>query len=422
MPITAREAAFRSLIKCENAGSYSNLEIDSKINKYGLEGAERALYTVLVYGVIERRIALDLRLKPLVNGGFERLDDVVKVILRIGAYQILHLDRVPDSAAVDEAVKTARRHAPAGAHNLVNAVLRSLCRTLNDPPELPDDPVLRLEATYSIPRGIIELWIGSYGAENAKKILDGLDARSRDVTVRVNTLKTTRDELARTMGGVPFDDLPDAIAVDCDPDALRTALESGLCYVQDISSQRAVQMLDPRSGDTVADVCCCPGGKSFACALAMRNVGEIRAFDLHANKLSLVERTASRLGITIIATAPRDAREPDPALVGRCDRVVCDVPCSGLGVIAKKPEIRYKPLGDIARLPQLQYDILRASASYLKVGGRLLYSTCTLNRAENEEVVARFLSENSAFSLCDERTFFPDRLADGFYAAVLCIS
>ena len=417
--ISAREAAYRSLIRCENDKSYTNLEIDAKIKKFGLEGAERSLFTILVYGVTERRITLDFRLSPCVTGGVGRLSPEVLTVLRLGAYQTLYLDRVPDSAAVNESVELARRHCPAGSYKLVNAVLRELCRKKNDPPPLPGDPVAAAEVEYGVPRGLIGLWISSYGEDKTKEILEALSVRP-PVTVRANTLKTTPEELAERLGGAAGP-VPGSLILKSGtaPEELRLAIGEGLCYVQDASSQEAVALLGPRPGMTLVDTCCCPGGKSFAAALMMENSGVIRAFDLHQNKLSLVTGTAARLGVDIIAADARDARQPDPALAGRADRVICDVPCSGLGVIAKKPEIRYKDLSDIKNLPDLQYDILCASASYLKPGGRLLYSTCTLNKAENEEVAARFLDGSPDFSLVEQRTFFPSAANDGFFACVM---
>lgn len=424
MTAGARKAAFLSLIRAEKSGSYTNLEIDSKIKKFGLAGAERALYTALVYGVTERRITLDFRLAPLVSGGLDRLASEVLCILRLGAYQIIYLDRVPNSAAVNESVILAKEFAPR-ARGLVNAVLRSLCRTLDDPPALPDDPVLRAEIEYGVPRGIIALWNGCYGEEKTREILDGLSRRPL-TALRVNTLKTTPEALASRLAEGGYTARPgDAessliLSGPGSPETLRAALEDGLCFVQDLSSQTAVGMLGVREGDFVIDCCCCPGGKTFAAALATGGRGSVRAFDLHENKLSLVSRTAERLGVGgIIGTAARDARDPDPALYGKADRVICDVPCSGLGVIAKKPEIRYRALESAARLPELQLAILAASSRYLKSGGRLLYSTCTLNGAENGGVTAAFLESADGFSLIGERTFFPTPQNDGFYAAVI---
>ena len=196
-------------------------------------------------------------------------------------------------------------------------------------------------------------------------------------------------------------------------------IDGGYCFVQDLSSQTAVKMLAPRADELIVDCCSCPGGKSFGAAIEMQGRGKIYSFDLHKNKLSLVEKGAEKLGIEIISTAERDGRTPDPELIEKCDRVICDVPCSGLGVIAKKPEIRYKELSDIERIPEIQYAILSASAGYLKTGGRILYSTCTINSAENEEITERFLAKNTGYRLIERKTFFPTAQSDGFFAAVI---
>ena len=422
--VSAREAAYRSLIRCEQSGSYTNLEIDAKIKKYGLEGAERALYTRLVYGVTEKKITLDFRIAAHLRGDMRDLAPEAATVLRLGAYQVLYLDRVPDSAAVNESVELARRHAPGGAHNLINAVLRALCRAKDSPPPLPDDRLAALEVAYAVPRGVIALWEHSYGEEKARLILDALDG-PQQIALRVNTLKTTVERLAAELAeaGVAASPAePDGCLLLDDgvlPPAVRAAVADGRCFVQDRASQLAVAALAPGPGELVADLCACPGGKTFAAALLMGNKGEVRAFDLHENKLSLVASGAASLGLTCVCVAARDARDPDPALVGKCDRVICDLPCSGLGVIAKKPEIRYRDLDSVARLPELQFEILRAAASCVKPGGRLLYSTCTLNADENENVVARFLDSAPSFAAVASQTVFPSPSTDGFFFSVL---
>ena len=421
--ISAREAAFRSLVKCEQNGSYTNLEIDSKIKKFGLTGPEKSLYTTLVYGVTERQITLDYRLSRLTRGDWRALAPEVRTILRIGGYQILCLDRIPDSAAVNESTELARRHAPRGAHNLVNAVLRELCRTRDDFP-LPNDRKSALSVRYSVPEGLIDIWERSYGEEKTLEILEATFARP-SVALRVNTLKNTADELLSKISKRGVDAEKGSVegSVALAPSAsladMIDLIEDGSCFVQDLSSQSAVKMLSPKVGELIVDCCACPGGKSFCAAIEMQGRGEMHSFDLHKSKLSLVEKGAAKLGIDIITVAERDARKPDEALLCRCDRVICDVPCSGLGVIARKPEIRYKDLESIDRLPEVQYDILCASVGYLKPGGRLLYSTCTINSRENEEIVARFIEEHPSFTLVEQRTFFPTRQNDGFFAAVI---
>lgn len=421
--ISAREAAFRSLIKCEQNKSYTNLEIDSAIKKIGLEGAERALYTTLVYGVTERRITLDYRLSRFTHTPWDELAPELRTILRIGGYQILCLDRIPESAAVNESTELARRHAPRGSHNLVNAVLRELCRKKKDFP-LPDDRVEALSVKYSVPCALIGIWEASYGQEKTLEILEATFCRPC-VTLRVNTLKITADDLITRLCERSIDAQKGNVegSVVLDPSAslsdMIDLIEDGYCFVQDLSSQTAVKMLAPEADELIADCCSCPGGKSFGAAIEMKGRGKIHSFDLHKNKLSLVDKGAKKLGIEIISTAERDGRIPDPELIGKCDRVICDVPCSGLGVIAKKPEIRYKELSDIVRLPEIQYSILAASVGYLKSGGHILYSTCTINSAENEAVVNRFLAENAGYRLIEQKTFFPTPQSDGFFAAVI---
>jgi 16S rRNA (cytosine967-C5)-methyltransferase len=305
----------------------------------------------------------------------------------------------------------------------VNAVLRELCRKRSDFP-LPKDRLDALSIRYSVPRGLIEIWESSYGEEKAIEILEATFCRPC-VTLRVNTLKASAESLISMLcdrkikaekGDVEGSVVLDVTASLSD---MLDLIEDGLCFVQDASSQAALRMLGPKEDELIVDCCACPGGKSFGAAIEMQGRGRLFSFDLHKSKLSLIDKGAKKLGIDIISTAERDGRKPDPELIGKCDRVICDVPCSGLGVIAKKPEIRYKELSDIDRLPEIQYAILSASVGYLKDGGRILYSTCTINSRENEDNVDRFLKEHSGYKLIEQKNFFPTTQSDGFFAAVI---
>ncbi len=417
--MTARKAAFTSLMRCEKAGRYTNIELDSAIKKYSLDEEERALYTALVYGVTERRITLDFLIDSFSDIKTSRISPAARTVLRMGIYQILFLERIPDHAAVYESVQLAKQYSRAAA-GFVNAILR---RTLREREEIkyPD------KATEAGMRSdLYGMWCEQYGNAKADKIADSMTEHAY-LTLHADTLRIDAHSLRREIecGSTVGRLSPDCVRLTENMPVTDFApLEDGLCFVQDESSAYAASLLDARPGMTVCDVCACPGGKSFSAALSMKNEGVIYSFDLHENKLSLIENGAKRLGIDIIKTEARDAREPSEVLFSRADRVLCDVPCSGFGVLRKKPELRSRAVSETEGLPQIQYDILDASSRYVKSGGLLVYSTCTLNKRENEEVASRFLREHGEFSPAPfydsghMRTIFPFEFdSDGFFAA-----
>lgn len=432
--MTAREAAFLSLQKYRGSGKYSNIELSGSIERLGLEGAEKALYTALFYGVIEREITLDYFISHLSKRRIEDIDRDVRTILELGLYQLEYMDRIPESAAVNESVKLARRfYARKNSESFINALLRSFIRERDKLP-LPKrdgDYIKYLSVCYSLPEWICSLWCDAYGKERAERMAAGTLCHPT-MTLRTNTLKISRDELMKKLSAdgiscAPCKGAQSGIRLSGHVPMDKLAAEAdGLFFVQDEASQIAVSALGAKKGETVLDMCACPGGKSFGIAMEMGNEGRIFAFDLHKNKLSLIERTAQKLGISIIAVQENNGasyRDDMPM----ADRVLCDVPCSGLGVIAKKPDIKYKNREDIERLPALQRKILDTSARYVKTGGALVYSTCTLNPAENKDIVSAFLSENADFELCGFGAggaqcggmleLMPSETTDGFFIA-----
>ncbi|MBO5006898.1 MAG: 16S rRNA (cytosine(967)-C(5))-methyltransferase RsmB [Clostridia bacterium] len=401
--MNAREAAYNALLRHENNSSYSNIELDATIKKYGLEGVERSFCTALFYGVIERAITLDYYISLLSDR--KDIDTNVRVILRMGLYQIIYMDKVPDSAAVNESVSLARRFwARKNSEGFINAILRSYLRE-KDKLSLPDkkkDPIKHISVKYSIPEWLCAMFCENYGADTAEKIFDEFN-KVPALTLRVNTLKTTRESLMERLSAAGIKATPTKNA----PNGLLlaggtpySALEAfeGEFFVQNEASQICVEVLGAKEGETILDACACPGGKSFGISINMKNEGAVHSCDLHKNKLSLIERGANSLGISIIETMERNAAKEDVRGV-KYDRILCDVPCSGLGVIAQKPDIKRKNPADIERLPTVQAAILCESAKHLKSGGVLVYSTCTLNPRENADVVDAFLAENKDFSL-----------------------
>ncbi len=423
--ITVREAAARSLSACFRHGKYSNLEISSALEKYKFEGADRGLFTRLVYGVTERLVTLDYIIGQLSSRPLEKIDADTLNILRLGVYQLLFMDRIPDHAAVSETVAIS----PKSSKGFVNALLREFIRR-NKQYELPSkaDVEDHLSIKYSCPAGLCRFFLSVFDRETAEKVISGT-LRETPVTIRVNTIKANAEEIVSEVfpeGKISelSDDLIEvkALGAPFSPD--------GRYFVQDGASRLTVKMLDPKPGETVIDTCAAPGGKSFSIAIDMKNEGEVYSFDLHKNKVSLITKGAENLGLTCIKAFPRDATDPDPRLLGKADRVLCDAPCSGLGVIAKKPDIKYKSISDIERLPSVQLRVLTGASKYVKKGGVLVYSTCTVSPLENEEVVKKFLLENPEFSLVPAElganltaedgmmTFYPHiHGTDGFFAA-----
>lgn len=422
-----RSLALDSLLAVERDGRYANLEINAALEKANLSPVDKALYTRLVYGVTERRITLDYILAQYSNKPADALDEDVRCAIRLGLYQLLYMDRIPDHAAVGETAGLVT----GSRTGFVNAVLRSFLRAGKQfrlPPE--DDRIAFLSVRHSVPEDLVKLFAASLeddASVGEDELDDFLTAVNREppIGLRVNTLKITPEQAAEMTGGTCSALAPDVVLTDSFGESAKKGVEDGLWFVQDAASRITSMAVGAKPGETVVDTCACPGGKSFSMAMDMHNEGVLYSFDLHKNKLSLVRKGAEKLGITILETEARDARKPDESLIGKADRVLCDAPCSGLGVLAKKPDIRYKNLDEIERLPSVQLAVLEGAAQYVKEGGTLVYSTCTLNRAENEAVVGAFLNAHTEFELqTDEllggamRTFYPHTDGcDGFFAA-----
>ena len=329
------------------------------------------------------------------------------MLLQTGIYQLLYMERIPEYAAVNETVDLA----PKRSAGFVNAILRELLRrkkkgTLAELfPSEEADPVGALSVGYSFPRDVCETFLNIYGLERTKKIFEIFN-RPPKLTLRINTLKIDRTSYAKLLEekGIDYtlsERLENSILLENVSFASLPGFEEGYFFVQDEASQICVEAIDARPDMLMVDACSCPGSKSFGSAVKMENKGRILSFDLHASKLKLIEKSAERLGIDVITVAERDGRVFDEGLAEQADRVLCDVPCSGLGVIAKKPEIRYKDLSDFAALPDIQLAILENCSRYVKKGGVLVYSTCTVLPEENGENVARFLASHPEFETVD---------------------
>lgn len=436
--MNTRQAAFVSLQKYENGGKYLNIEADTAIRRNALEGADRALYTNIVYGTVERRITLEYLLAQLCDRPLAKIDRNVAIILRMSLYQLRYLDRVPAYAVLQEAGELTRRFAAQSAVGFVNAVLREYERRGAEiaMPSPQADFERYLSVTYSYPAWFCALLVRCYGKRRAEAILKAFE-KNPPLTLFPNLLKTDRAGLLRALRaeGIACEETrysPYGVRLSrhVPIDAI-TPLAQGLCFVQDEASQLAALALGAAPVQTILDSCACPGGKSFALALLCGDKAKIISCDLHENKLSLVRRGAEKLGIASVEAQARDSGAFYPPFENAFDRVLCDVPCSGLGVLSKKPDIREKKEEEIERLPTVQRRILENCARYVRPGGELVYSTCTVHPAENEEQIKVFLREHPEFSLQPfmlgqetvqgMQTLLPDRYAgmDGFFIAKL---
>ncbi len=391
--MTARQLAYDLLLKAEKSKQYSNIALDNALEGSGLSAADKRLASVLFYGVTEKRITLDYRIAELSDKPLDDIEPRVLCALRLGLYQLIFLDRIPPHAAINETVELCTKK----ASGFVNAILRA--HTRHGDMKMPTDKARFLSVKYSVALPLVEKFISIFGEAEAEAVLSGFEQKL-ETTLRTNTLKITREEL--------ISHLENASATPIAPNGIYAGgsvrelygFNEGLFFVQDQASQICVEVLDTRQGQTMLDICACPGSKSFGAAVNMKNSGKIIAFDLHENKLSLVKSGATRLGINIIETRACDGRNFIGELEGTADRVLCDVPCSGFGVLAKKPELRYKDPRESEALPSIQAAILNNASKYVKRGGVLVYSTCTLLPEENENNVLGFLSSHPDFSLC----------------------
>ena len=399
-----RQIALRILDEYEAGGKYINLSLASHITD-GLSPEERGQLTALLYTTVEHKLTYDYYINALAGRSPEKIDMHTRNILRLGFCQIVDMTSVPDFAAVNESVKLARSK---GERAFVNGILRKAAREKDSLPTPPEEKNYKryLSVKYSFPLATVKHFDSLYGREATEKILAFYN-NEKYTDITVNTVKISLDEYLKSLvsagfSPVTFPDAPNSLRIleSVNPERL-PGFADGHFFVQDRASFVSSMALSPLSDGITVDCCSAPGGKSFAAAILSGDSGKIYSFDLHESKLSLIESGASRLGLSSVSVSERDALCPDESLIGKADRVICDVPCSGLGVLGKKPDLRYKDTSALTELPPLQLDILTASAKYLKTGGELLYSTCTLNPLENEGVVKKFLFENPEFALCD---------------------
>ena len=411
-----RYTALKILEDILEKGKYSNLAIANGLS--GMENKDKALVTNIVYGVLQNKMRLDYIISKYSKIPLKKISPDVLNILRIGVYQVIFTDKIPDYAITNESIKLVKKCRKTSASGFVNAVLRGVIRGDKEI-KYPKDRLEYLSMYYSCPIWICKMWDKMYPGR-LEDILKSMNDTPK-FSVRVNTLKMSVDEFIDLKGGKRSKLQKDVVILPSGTDVKNDKLfKDGCYYPQDEASAMVAELLSPKKGQTVIDMCAAPGGKTTHIAQIMENEGEIIAFDIHKHKLDIINDTAKRLGISIIHTKLGDASVYNEQYCQKADCVLADVPCSGLGILRRKPEIKYtKNISDLAELADLQKKILDVSAKYVKKGGTLLYSTCTISDVENDAVTEDFLNKNEDFELekAPIRLLPCDDFSDGFYMA-----
>ena len=428
-----RKLVVDCLLKVEASG-FSNLVLTSAIDSHKLSAQDKAFATKLFYGTVERKLTLNYILQKQLSKPVAKMDREVVAILQSGLYQLMYMKSVPAYAAINQAVGLCPVFKKTSAKGLVNAVLRK-CQKFDINSEKFADRLTELSVKYSVDTDIINIILRDY-PECTEEILNGMFITPK-FTVKINTTKISADSFKAllTENGITYNQMPIDDGVEIIHRGSVTDIPGfaqGYFYVQGITSQYAVKAAGIKPGNDVLDLCAAPGGKSFAAAIELENTGSVTSCDPNKSRLKLIEDSAKRLGITNITTVQNSGEVYNENLK-KYDVIICDVPCSGIGIIPKKPDLRYKSMSDVGNLAQLQYEILSTAKEYLKDNGTIVYSTCTINKQENEGVVNRFLRENTDFKLekqhcpvenvinSDEKVTFLSHLTgfDGFFIAVL---
>ena len=430
--INTRELILGILLEVTKEGNYSHLVIRSVLEKYQyLEKQERAFITRVSEGTIQYMIELDYIINQFSKVKVNKMKPVIRNILRMSVYQLKYMDSVPASAACNEAVKLARKKGFSSLSGFVNGVLRNISRELDNIsyPDKEKNAKEYLSVRYSMPMWIVEQWIEDYGVERAEKVMHAF-LQEAPITIRTNLLKTTPEALKERL--VSEKVMVEPLVVKQYPDLnygflisgfdylnALPSFQEGLFYVQDVSSMMVAELASPKSGQYVIDVCAAPGGKSIHIAEKMGGTGMVEARDLTEYKTSMIEENIARHKLTNVKAIQQDATQLLEASVKTADIVIADLPCSGLGVMRKKTDIKYKMSAELEKsLVELQRQILNTVFDYVKIGGTLIYSTCTIDKMENEENVSWFLAEHSDFELVEMHQIFPEEnYGDGFFIA-----
>lgn len=423
-----REITVLALVDTLEKGEYSHIVLKNVLDKYGfLEARDRHFISRLFKGTIEKKITLDYIIDLYSKTKVAKQKPFIRTLMRASAYQIVFMDGIPGSAAVNEAVKIAKTHGFSSLSGFVNGVLRNVVKGM---PYDFDEMGVSDSVKYSVPQWIIDKWNEEYfaGSNDTNKQLtamfDGFSAE-RPLCVRVNpnigrntVMKALLNE--RVTVATSMECQSALLLKDYDRIDALESFKTGMYYVQDLTSQMMIDIAGIKAGDNVVDVCAAPGGKAIAAATIVGENGHVEARDLSESKCDVIRENVRRMGLSNISVKARDARLKDVDLVDKADVVICDAPCSGLGVIGRKPDIRYRVTPeDVESLAQLQNEILSTVCSYVKKGGKLVYSTCTISKAENQNQVATFKETHPEFSVVQEKQFFITDTHDGFYVCVM---
>lgn len=413
--VNIRSFVFELLKKVSSDNSYSNLVLKDAFKGKEINQKEIALVTRIFYGVVERKLTLDYIISQYSNKEFDKLDKEVVIILEIALYQLKYMDSIHDNVVVNESVSFVKSKKKTSACGFVNAVLRNYIRD-GKVIKTSNDKSFDISIEYSCSQELINMWLQQYSEDQVLSFLNESLSDS-NIYIRVNTLKITSSGLIKAFNeiGISAEQsniLENALLIkntgsieSCD------LYKKGYFHVQDISSQLCCKALDVKEDQRILDICSAPGGKTFTIAELTGNKADITSCDLHKKRVSLIEQGCDRLGINCVTAIENDAKKFNDS-IGYFDRILCDVPCSGFGVIRSKPEIKYKKLAEIDNLPQVQYDILCTASRYLNVGGELIYSTCTINKNENDNVIDKFLNNNKNFEKVNILSDLGDHFGD----------
>lgn len=413
-----REVALKTIYSINEKGAYSNISLNKYLEGYELKELDRAFITELVYGTVKWRLSIDWIIEQFSSVRLKKISPWILNILRLGAYQILYTDRIPESAACNESVKLSKKYGHAASSRFVNGVLRSIVRNKNEIkyPDKEQDFENYLSIKYSHPLWMVRKWTGRFGKEFAESLLEANNCQP-DFTVRVNTLRTSKEALMEELAAAGYEiekgKYADEALTIRNPSAVvrLEAFKKGLLQVQDESSMLVAKVLDPKPGDYVIDVCSAPGGKATHIAELMKNEGLVSARDIHEHKIKIIGDAAKRLGLNSVKPELFDATELDEGSIKKADRVLVDAPCTGLGILRRKPDIKWaRNIEDSKEIIELQKKILSTASKYVKPGGYMVYSTCTIESEENEDVVNYFLKENKEFDAEDISGYFPEEL------------
>ncbi len=410
-----REQIVNLLLEIERDKSYAQLALKNELKD--VQGPDKGFMTEVVYGTLKYQIQLDYIIDQFSKTPVRKMKPLIRQIFRMSVYQLMHLDKVPASAVINEAVKIAKKRKFMALSGFVNGVLRTIDRERANIkyPSKEKEPLHYFSVMYSLPEWMIATWLKAYDAEKVEGICKALNERAQ-VCIRVNTLKASKEEVVKCLQeeGVtvlPGEFLEEAMYLkNVDNIQNMSSFKKGLWTVQDESAMLVGKVIAPQSGERILDLCSAPGGKSIHMAELMKNEGEIISCDIHPHKLELIAKNAERMGATIIKPTLQDGTVCNEDFIGKFDRVLVDAPCSGLGIMKRKPDIRYnKEMTDIEDIAQIQRAILTQAVKYLKPEGTLVYSTCTISKVENEEMVD-FMTKELGLELNEIVDTIPNKL------------